>query len=173
VNILVVALILGFFGFIVQVIFWRIKRPKRHVRAILVIFCVVFLAGIVGNELVSVYMGQSNGGMQLSKEKFLMLVIVYVSGMLAYGITYTAIEADSPTMQILDEVAKAGDSGMHLGDLEARMTDEMLLYPRLADLVRDKMAVYDAGYYKITRKGHTLETIFRIQRNVFRLPKGG
>jgi hypothetical protein len=137
------------------------------------IFCVVFFVGIVGNELVSVYMDQSDGGMQLSKEKFLMLMIVYFPGILAYGVTYTAIEADSPTMKILDEVLEAGDNGLHLGELEARMTDEVLLYPRVADLVRDKMAVYDAGYYKITKKGHILETIFRIQRNVFRLPKGG
>jgi len=137
------------------------------------IFCAVFFMGIVSNELAGMYMVQSNGGIQLSKEEFLTLMIVYFSGMLAYGITYTAIEADSPTMQILDEVAKTGDSGMHLDELGARMTDEMLLYPRLADLVRDKMAVNDAGYYKVTKKGQILETIFRIQRNVFRLPKGG
>jgi len=104
---------------------------------------------------------------------FLRIALFSGSVFAAYIVSYPAIEADSPSLLIALAVAKAGGNGVSQAELCARFDDANLIYPRLNDLLTDKMAVLEGGKYKITAKGVLLSRIFAAYRDILGAGKGG
>ena len=86
---------------------------------------------------------------------FCVTTFVYIGG-------YTLLEADSPSLLIIDRIHSAGPEGLDKETLYASLGDEILVVPRVNDLLRDKMAVLIDKKYKITTRG-----IFMVRALLF------
>ena len=139
--------------------------PRRQTDALLGIFAGVFVLGVVGLR--------SMPGALQSIFDYLRLSLFYAAAMLAYVISYSAIEAQSPSCVLVLKIAQAGKEGLAKGELEAAMTDEVLVSPRLNDLVRDGLVVIRDDKYELTAKGDCFIGIFIVFRKLLGAVKGG
>lgn len=104
---------------------------------------------------------------------YLDFLILYISLVLAYIATYSAIEVDSPSLAIILNIAKAGRGGLDRITVDNIMDDKSLVIPRIKDLVNDKMVYLDSDRYKLSPKGVLLVKVFALFRKILNLPMGG
>ena len=97
----------------------------------------------------------------------------FISITLAYIITYSAIEADSPSLMIIMKIHEAGESGFKMESLEADLNNSSVILPRLKDLLIDKMAELEEGKYRLRAKGRLMAKLFSCYRNLMGAGKGG
>ena len=160
-------------AFALHVIVWRTKLPKRQAKWVVTIFtgvlvlgtCVLYLSGPA----------MSVGSFQPPERfhEYVQLWLLHLSVTLAYLFTYSAIEADSPSLVMISKIAEAGPNGLSVSDFWQFMNDDVLIEPRLRDLVLDKMAEFDGGRYRLTTKGRQLALFFAFYRGLIRAGKGG
>ncbi len=162
-----------FLAFVLHVIVWRLRVPKRQGRGILTIFAVTLSVGLV----FAVSAGYTEGNFwERACDQLLRSsnwILLYISCTLAYLISFTAIEADSPSLVMVKHILETGDEGLVPGTLRDRIANDELVVPRISDLVRDKMVVQEQGCLLLTPKGRFLSRLFSFQRRLFRLGAGG
>jgi len=172
-KILILGLILFFTAFILQLAIWRIRIPKRQTKVLLGIFFGTLFTGLLVLK-VSPYLIP---GLGIYAPKYpleyLHISISFISLTLAYMITYSAIEADSPSLVMIRAVAKAGSGGLDKKEFEKTMNDDLLVIPRVRDLLNDKMAYMEGDKYRLTPKGVMFARLFVFYRNLLNAPKGG
>lgn len=160
-------------SFLVQLIVWKIRIPKRQTKVLLGIFFGTLLTGLLALTAVPHFIP----GLAVYAPKhfleYLHISISFVSLTLAYMITYSAIEADSPSLVMIRAVARAGAEGLDKREFEKTMNNELLIVPRVRDLVTDKMAYMEGGKYRLTPKGVMFARLFVFYRNLLNAPKGG
>jgi len=99
--------------------------------------------------------------------------IYFIALTLAYMITYSAVEVDSPSLIIIMKISEAGKLGLTKESLEGEMDDSVLIKPRLKDLLIDRMAEVHEGRYRLRKKGILMARLFTFYRNMMRAGKGG
>ena len=151
------------FSFFIHICLWRVCLPRNQAYALLAIFISGLILGIVVLQIL-VPQGIFN---------YLRLCLFYIAAMFSYIISYSAIEAESPSLVIIAKIAKAGGSGVGKEELKSLMTDEVLVIPRIRDLVRDGLAIFDNGKYRLTYKGSYFVGIFIFFRKLLGRGKGG
>lgn len=160
-------------SFAIHLIVWRLRRPKRQAETILMIFFVVLAGGFLAlwssNRALEAFVG----GIPENVHEYLHIALVFTSLTFAYIITYSAIQADSPSLVMVIAIANAGDEGIAKADFERSMTDELLVLPRIQDLLTDKMVYRDGEKYRLTHKGKLFIRLFIFYRGLLKLPKGG
>jgi predicted transcriptional regulator len=61
-----------------------------------------------------------------------------------------------------------------MGTFTQRLNDDLLVKPRIEDLLRDKLVCMDGEKYLLTPKGNSFVTIITFYRKLINLPvKGG
>jgi hypothetical protein len=105
--------------------------------------------------------------------EFLHIFLFVTSFTLAYMITYSALEADSPSLVMIMSIANAGPKGLPQEKFKQLMTDEMLIVPRIRDLLRDKMVYVEGKKYKLTTKGLVSAWIFIVYRHILNISQKG
>lgn len=172
-RITVSTIVLFFLSFLAQLIVWRISLPKRQTKVLLVIFFGILFTGLLALK-VSPYLIP---GLGIYAPKYpleyLHISISFIALTLAYMITYSAIEADSPSLVMIRAVAKAGSGGLNKKEFEKTMNDDLLVIPRVRDLLNDKMAYIDGDKYRLTPKGFLFARLFVLSRKILNAPKGG
>jgi hypothetical protein len=128
---------------VIHLALWRIRRPKYHVKALLKIFFAVALVGVTIARLTFF----------LPPTALLHVLVCFVSATLAYIIVYTALEVDSPTLVMILLLEKAGEDGVSRSEILALLNDDIIVKPRVRDLVRDRMLVREIDGYRETTKG--------------------
>jgi hypothetical protein len=103
---------------------------------------------------------------------YINIALFFFSLLCAYTITFSAVEADSPSLVMILAIAQAPD-GLSEDDFYMLVNDEVLIKPRLKDLLKDKMAYLDGNRYKITTRGKYFVSLFAAYRNLLGLQKGG
>lgn len=164
---------LVFFSFfLLHLAVWKIKLPVRQTKVLLLILFGGLAASLAGFRL---FPSLSLLGFSVpAGTGELLAVSLYVTAfILAYMITYSAVEADSPTLVMIKAVADAGEMGLRKEDFFAAMNDAVLVEPRLKDLLTDRMAVLENGRYVLTGKGRLFASIFTRYRALLGLGKGG
>lgn len=144
--------------------------PKRQTKSLLAIFALVTIFG-----LLAVWAFADHLGILAVKSfsDYLHICLFTISLTLAYMITYSAIEVDSPSLVMINAIAKAGSDGLNEKLFIQMMNDNILIKPRLADLLNDKMAHFDGAKYRLTSKGILFARIFIFYRKLLNAPKGG
>lgn len=142
---------------------WRVRLPRRQTPALLACFAAVYAAG---GLLLAASGAVGAGGL-------FQIGLFAAAFAPAYVITYSAIEADSPSLLMVLEIRRAGKAGLPEGVLFAQLDDAVLIHPRLADLLRDRMAVLEEGRYRLTGKGRWMARLFAAQRRVLGRGLGG
>ena len=151
------ALLLPSVAWLIHFILWKIRIPHRQTRALLIIFLGVLFIGA------SIFPGPFYA--------LVMIAFVHLSAMAAYIITYSAVEVDSPSLLIIKLIA--GPESLSEAELYNRLDDNILVLPRLQDLVRDQHLIFSDGKYHLTNKGRGLASIFIKFRSVLGAAKGG
>lgn len=172
-KILSLTLILFFTAFILQLIVWRIRLPKRQTKVLLGIFFGTLFAGLLTLKIVPYLIPGLGIYAPKYPLEYLHISISFISLTLAYMITYSAIEADSPSLVMIRAVAKAGSEGLDKKEFDKTMSDELLVIPRVRDLVTDKMAYIDGDKYRLSPKGFLFARLFILSRKILNAPKGG
>lgn len=172
-NVLVYGIVLFLVAFFIHLLFWKFYLPKHHTKALLKIFIATLLGGIVlawamPRGLASSYMPLPRSGYE-----YLRLSLFFISLALGYIATYSAVEVDSPSLVMILAIAKAGKAGLPQADLFKSMTDDLLVKPRLRDLVDDNMVCLDNDKYKLAPKGIFFIRTIILSRKVLRASKGG
>ena len=162
-NVLVWSMALLALAFGLHLAIWRIRLPVRQTRALLTVFF-----GVLAGGLVAFAAAGAAGPAEL-----LHVGLFFVSVTLAYTITYSALEADSPSLVMILAIADAGDDGLDQHSFDQAMTDEILVAPRVRDLLRDHLASLDGETYRITPKGRRFVRIFLVHRGLLGAGKGG
>lgn len=165
----------GFVGlaFMIHVLLWKLRLPQKQTQALLQIFggTLCFgLASLFGSAQYSPFM------QRLAPEhpaEYLHIALFVIAFTLAYIITYSALEADSPSLVMILTIARAGAEGLDKTRFEQSMTDELLILPRIRDLLRDNLVYPDGAKYKLTPKGVGFVRIFSMYRQILKIDRKG
>src|SRR5438046_363880 len=86
-------------AFVVQIIIWKVRRPIRQSHAILAIFLGVLFVNLLGLTVFEDF--HRLLPFPLTVTTCAQIAFVFLILLLCYLITYSAVEADSPTMLII------------------------------------------------------------------------
>ena len=159
-------------AFLFHLVVWKIRLPKRQTKVLLLIFFGTLILGLSllwTRPTISLFgVAAPNGWVE-----HLRIALLFTAFTLAYMITYSGLEADSPSLVMVLSIAQAGPGGLSRDVFFKQMTDDILIKPRVRDLLTDKMAYLDGETYRLTPKGILLAKIFVVYRNILGAGKGG
>ncbi len=160
-------------AFFLHISIWKIRTPVHQKSLLIGMFSEVLLTGLV----ILFYSRQHIRffGVKAPQELFeyVQIFIFFISVSLAYMVTYSALEADSPSLVMIMTIAKAGERGLEKKIFEEKMNDKILLLPRVNDLISEKLAYIENGRYKLTSKGLMFARLFNIYRKILKRPQMG
>ena len=160
-------------AFAAQAVIWRRRRPRAQYTGLLGLYLGAFVlvtAGLVAARLACAEAARALPQAPLDYATFALL---YVGLVLAFGTTYSAVQADSPTMSVLLAVEATGGRGLGLAELLDRFTDRVLVVPRLDDLVAGGLARLRDGRYVIAPRGVLFARTFVLFRRLLGFERGG
>lgn len=105
--------------------------------------------------------------------EYLHIILFFISLTSAYIITYSAIEVDSPSLLMITHIAQAGLKGIEKEKIDILMNNDILIKPRIEDLLKDNFISKNGQNYILTPKGVFLSRIFILSRKLLGLNKGG
>lgn len=123
---------------VVHLVLWRIRMPRHHTSALLVIFAVVFLLAIPV-LLTAVPMWPDR----------MRMALLYLGASLCYVITYSAIEGDSPTLSLMRLLDRNGAGGMPKADVDHFLAERPFVKARLAALILSGHVREEGGHYRL------------------------
>lgn len=159
-------------AFLLHLIVWKIRLPRRQTKVLLLIF---FGTLAVGTVLLWTNPELSLFGIPAPAKwtQFAHIALMFTAFTLAYMITYSGLEADSPSLVMVQTIAEAGEEGLPRETFFQRMNDDVLVAPRVRDLLTDKMAVLEGDRYCLTSKGRLMARLFILYRAILNAGKGG
>jgi hypothetical protein len=163
-SILILGVALLTVAFVSHWLLWRIFLPRRQTKAILLIFTAVY-AGF------SAFALASPGLIELFP--YLYLTIFYFAMTLSYMISYTAIEAESPSCLIVRAVKQAGEAGIEKERFQVLITNETFLLNRVQGLLHSGFIEERGGRYVVTAKGLQFLRSFDIPRRILGITRAG
>ena len=121
--------------FAVHLIWWRIALPRRQRAVLLGLF---LIGGLALAPAVALLLGWLGIG-ALSFVQWLNVGLAVVAFALAYVVTYSALEADSPTLSLVRYIAAAGPDGVREEELSEFMASRPFVGARLSALIEEGM----------------------------------
>ncbi len=172
-TVLVWGLALFLIAFFAHLALWRVHLPRHHIAVLLRLHAGVLAAGLLALPLLPTRVSLLGVPPPRTAAELIHVGVLFIALALAWIVTYTALPVDSPSLTMLLNIAAAGPAGLPAADLERLLTDEVLVRPRLADLVREEMVELRRGRYALTGPGRRYATLFARYRLLMRLPVRG
>lgn len=165
---------LFFIFWITHLFIWKMRVPRRQVLTLFVIFLVFMLLGCFAFLIWRQSLDGERHLFASSILDFFHGCFLFTMLFAGYVVSYPAVEVDSPTFVIITAIANAGPAGLPREDLEQKLTNDLLVWPRLNDLITEGMIApaFDEKY-RITRKGRWFVRPFCFYRSFLGLRKGG
>ena len=98
-------------AFCLHVLLWRIRIPRHQTRTLLLLFFGCLAVGLMGLGMAASASPHADW-FPSSPAAFAQIALFHAAMTLAYVITYSGIEADSPSLVIVLLVAQAGTQGL-------------------------------------------------------------
>jgi hypothetical protein len=172
-RILLLGTFIFFLALSLHLAIWRLCLPKRHRKALLRIFLATFFVIIFVIWILS-SRDLIPGIFRIHYFSEVIHTFIFVIAFtFSYIITYSAVEANSPSLAIIKTIARAGDEGLGKEKLLMMLNNDVLIRPRLADLLTDGLVSITDGRYRLTSKGFLTARIFITYRKLLNLPIGG
>ena len=172
-SVLVYGINLIFLAFFIHFLVWKIYLPKHQTKVLIYIFFITLISGVAILKFLPIKLTLFHIFPPQSLYEYLQLSFLFISLTLAYIASYSAIEADSPSLIIIKEIAEAGSRGLDRSILEQKIDKNILIIPRIKDLVTAGMVYLEEGKYKLKPKGIILAYIFTVYRKILKRQKGG
>ncbi len=164
-------LILLLIAFGVHVCLWKVRLPKNHSKTLLAIFLTVLGLGVLSGI---VFARKTADPVMRGASDYVQVVAAYIAVMLAYIVTYSGIEVDSPSLVMVLDIHGAGPGGLPQDAFHRQMNNERLVIPRVNDLLKGGLASLENGIYRLTPKGKRIAQVFCFYRRVLgKEHKGG
>lgn len=156
---------------VIQIVAWRARKGGGHYLAL----SGLSVAVMIGTLTAFAALGRAGRAAFLPATaiEYWNFVMLYSAMALAYMITYSAVQADSPTMAILLKIEGTGPRGRSREEILADLDDAVLLLPRLDDLVIGNLVTLRDGRFVITRQGSLLARTYIFYRGLLGMEKGG
>ena len=126
-------------AFVLHVIIWRIRLPRHQLRALMLVFGSIILLWVPVSVLATI-----------SEPDVLHVVLFYVVSSLCYFIIYTTIEADSPTLSLMQYIAVHEPQGIPADQVKQFLTRRPFVKARLSALIHSGEIREQNGCYKIS-----------------------
>lgn len=160
-------------AFLIHILIWKIRQPMHQKSILLLSSGVVLIGGII----LLIVFGKSIRIIGIIPPniiyEYIQLSILFISVSLAYIVTYSALEADSPSFVMVMTIAQAGKNGLEDNLFTQKVNNEILLMPRIQDLISEKLAYLEEGRYILTPKGLKFALIFYKFRKLLKRPQKG
>lgn len=160
-------------AFAIHLLVWRVRLPARHTRAILGIFFGTLAVVLLLLPRIAARWPAIGIPFPVPGASYLSIAGFVTAATLAYMITYTVIEVDSPSLVMALEIDRAGPDGLPEAEFERTMNDALLVDPRIRDLLRDGLIREEEGLYRLTPKGERMGRLFTLHRRLLGAGKGG
>ena len=152
---------------IIQVIIWRIKVPERQTK------CIIFInISVLMIFILFVYFFQLQNFF-ISNIYIFNFIIFHLITLMSYLITFSAIEADSPSLLILYLIYLKKTDGLLLEELYKILNDQVLIHTRINDLYAGNMAYKSNDRISLTSKGKFMAFMFYQYRKLLKLQNYG
>jgi hypothetical protein len=152
---------------------WRIRLPKNHTKTLLKIFLGTWIIGV---SILWNFCNVNFLGISIPDTifEYLQLSLFFISLTLFYITNYQALEVDSPSIVMVRKIGKAGSQGLDKDKFKQQINNDILIKPRLEELVAGDMVYLDDRVYKIKPKGILIASIFIMYRKLLKkMYKGG
>jgi len=171
-NILFYGLAVFIIALVIHLIVWRMHLPKKQIEALSLIFSSALFLGLF---CIFKFPQFIKWNILPAKNLFevIQFILLFVSVAVSYIVSYPAIQVDSPTLLIINAVSKAGAYGLDKNELEMIADNDLLLIPRIKDMLSDNMIYLEGEKYKLLQKGLIMARIFSFYRSIIREKKGG
>jgi hypothetical protein len=158
--------------FIVHLLIWRIRVPKKQTQTLLALYaCGAAAGGLVIPLLNQILPKALSVG---SFAEILTIFVFYGSIALGYIAFYSLLESDSPTLTLIRGLTEAKSQGMTIEELYEMMSKKQFVRSRLEQLLKDGWVIRSGNTYCATQAGKGFLSIFNFQRRLFKLKsKGG
>jgi hypothetical protein len=160
-------LVLLLLAFFMHIIMWRVRPPRRSIRALLCIFAATPLVTIPIYSLIAPLAAFADAS------EAVRTLLFYVSCSLVYVVLYSAIESRSPSLAIVSYVASCGSAGCAEADLADHITDDEGISARIAAMKATQMIVVSDEQCTLTPAGRRWAELFEFASAIFLLPLGG
>lgn len=169
--ILLIGISIFFLCLFLHISVWRLGRPRRRVVVLFLLFILLPLFAIIG------YMGLEWLGflqpvIPFTPAEWLAIYLFHLAFSSAYILSYPAIEAVSPSLAILSMIGDSGPHGLLHGYLLHVFDDEIVLEPRIQDLIEAGLIVESDGYLRMAPRGIAFVKCFILLRQLLGLPIG-
>ena len=160
-------LLLLLLAFFVHIVAWRLRLPRRSIRALLCIFAATPLV------VVPIYFAVEPSPAFTDASDAFRILLFYGSCSLVYVVLYSAIESKSPSLAIVSYVASCGSAGCAEADLADHIIDDEGISARIAAMKATQMIVVSDEQCTLTPAGRRWAELFEFASAIFRLPLGG
>jgi hypothetical protein len=145
---------------------WRIRVPTRALTALLFWFLAIapsaFLLGLTVLD-----------ALPSSLSDYLQIALFHIAATLAYIVTYSALEARSPSLTLVRWVAEAGGAGRLTTEILATIGSRDSLGTRIDAAVHDGLAARTGDTLGLTDRGRQIARVFQLYRRLLGTSKGG
>jgi hypothetical protein len=160
-----------FLAFVLHLTLWRWRLPKAQLKALLVVFAVVWAVGALSALAGFVGVGSLAAGWLVG---FLYFCLIYWSAAFCYVITYSAMEGDSPTLSLTRHLHRRGEEGVSHDEVEEFFRQRPFVGARVKALVTDNVFVEGEGGYRLSPGSYVFfRVILGYRRVVFGPIKSG
>ena len=158
---------------LVQLLVWRVRRPKRQYLSLVALYLGMLPIAVAVVHLVA--LGEPSVVRLLPGSVFehANAAMLYLALTVSFGVTYSAIQADSPTMMVLLRLDLGGPAGLTKEELLSRLTNDVLVASRLDDLVAGNLISLRDGRYVIGSRGDLIARACIGFRRLMRMERGG
>jgi hypothetical protein len=150
---------------ILHIVLWRCSRPRKTMRGLIAIFAA--FGGIA--VLAQMICADENRAFDAAY-----LICLYAALVLAYLISYTGLEGQSPSSLIAIAASAAGENGITRADILTLVTEDVFVLPRVTDMVgAGHMRADEYGRYHLTDRGRRFVRLFMLPRSLMRIETRG
>ena len=154
-------------AFFAHLLIWRIRLPRNHTQALLLIFLIVPV------PILSAVFYANPGVWPASVWPILHLLLFYTAMSLVYVIGYSVIEQDSALLATYAKIESAGAGGMAEEELVPLLEQGTSPMQRLELMAQTGLIERRDDGYALTPKGRRLARLFALAERLFGLPRGG
>ncbi len=172
ISILLSGILIFFICLCLHIAVWRWRYPKKHIIALFLIFIMFPLAFVIGYIGLGAFGFLPDNIIFFSTADWLAIYLLNFVLSLSYILSYPAIEAVSPSLAILLIVGDSNPNGAVRDDLLHVFDDEVVLEPRLKDLIEAGFIAESNGFFMVTHRGVTFVRCFMLLRSLLGLPIG-
>lgn len=168
---LTVTMIALLVAFVVHLILWRWRLPRAQLKALIVIFVLVWILVSLALLTVTIAANSGTGGPLVG---FLYFCLFFWSAAFCYVITYSAMEGDSPTLSLTRHLHRRGDEGVSHEELEEFFQQRPFVGARVKALITDNIFIEEQGGYRLSSGRYLFfRVILGYRRVVFGQIKSG